>query len=305
VVGRLLLSIVGCVGLVACASFEVSDEDLAGGDGGDGSGSGADGGLPSEVAVCGRGSQDMLHDRLAGGSLALTFRGAGGAVIGTGPAGLPVELPDGTASVAPRGLDASGSQVAWGAGEAVDGAVCLCLALDGEFDQACGGVACEMDGGTCAYRDADGGEPCMVINDTANVVDESSACFTGGGPASFLHHETVGWQNTLVWTDCTDFDHSENYGQWALVFERAGRYKVEAYIENAFGESQQAGYHVMHGSDLDKAVVNQEPVAGWATVGTFDFTAGGAQWIFLPDNTGEPEADTIHLVFDALRFTRR
>jgi hypothetical protein len=310
VVLRLLLVAVGCVGVVACASFEVSEEDQAG-DVDGGPVSGADGGLASDIAICGRGDQDMLRDRLAGGSLLLTFRDAGGAAIGTElveptwPAGLPLELPADAASVEARGLDASGSQVAWGAGETLDGAACLCLALDGEFDQVCAGVACEMDGGTCAYRDADGDEPCMVIDDAANIVDESSSCFTGGGPATYLRHETVGWQSTLVWTDCTELDHAENYGQWALAFERAGRYTVEAYIEDAFGESTQAPYHVMHGSDLDKVVVNQEPAAGWTRIGEFDFDAGGAQWIFLPDNTGEPEADTIHLVFDALRFTRQ
>lgn len=291
----------------------MSDRDNGANDGAGADGGGAvsgDGGTPSDIAVCGRGDQDTLHDRLEGGSLVISFRGEGGEVLGTEladatwPTGLPLELPDGTASVEASGRDASGSQVAWGAGQAVDGAVCLCLALEGEFDQVCGGVACEIDGGACAYRAADGDEPCMVITDTANVVDESSSCFTGGGPSDFLHHETVGWQNNLIWTDCTEVDYVQNYGQWALAFERAGRYTVEAYIVDAFGESQQATYTILHGSDLDKVRVDQGAVSGWTSVGQFDFDAGGAQWIFLPDNTGEPESQTIHLMFDGLRFTR-
>ena len=61
----------------------------------------------------------------------------------------------------------------------------------------------------------------------------------------------------------------------------------------------------MHAGGADTSVtLDQTAADGWQTLGEFDFAAGGDQCIHLADNTGEPLAGNVQLVFDAVRLTR-
>ena len=45
-------------------------------------------------------------------------------------------------------------------------------------------------------------------------------------------------------------------------------------------------------------------IAAAQPLGTFDFAAGGSQWVRLGDNTGEALANKVQVAFDAVRVTR-
>jgi uncharacterized protein (TIGR03382 family) len=147
--------------------------------------------------------------------------------------------------------------------------------------------------------------PCGTIGYAGAVIDDGDACFEGGGPsASMRRVELAGKDGDLIWTHTTDDDVEANFGQWHLHFKEPGSYVVEVYTDASYATSKQARYAVQAGAATNDVVIDQTAVDGWQTLGTFEFTAGGAQWIRAADNTGEPLADKIQLTFDAVRVTR-
>jgi hypothetical protein len=115
---------------------------------------------------------------------------------------------------------------------------------------------------------------------------------------------TAGEDGDLVWTHTTEDATEENYGTWNLNFAEAGRYRVEVYTDSSFAQSKQAKYLVQAGAAETDVVIDQTATSGWQALGEFDFEAGGDQWIHLADNTGEPLANNVQIVFDAVRVTR-
>jgi lysozyme len=167
---------------------------------------------------------------------------------------------------------------------------------------ACGDATCNGDetSDTCP---ADC-EPCQVIGD-ASIVDDASSCFTAGGDPAYMREANAGYGSSLRWTHATDSAAAANFGRWQLHFERAGRYRVEAFTPAPYNGSKQAVYNVQHGETLTAVTVDQSAVDGWSSIGELDFAAGGnGQYIRVDDNTGEAESTETKIVFDALRFTR-
>lgn len=168
---------------------------------------------------------------------------------------------------------------------------------------ACGDGMCGAGEGSIVCPEDCG--PCGTIGYAGGVVDDGDACFEGGGPSSAMRHEeTAGKDGDLIWTHTTDNHAEANFGQWHLLFEDGGTYQVEVYTDTAFAQSKQAKYAVQSGATTTDVVIDQTAVNGWQTLGTFDFAAGGAQWVRVADNTGEPLAAKVQLAFDALRVTR-
>ena len=107
----------------------------------------------------------------------------------------------------------------------------------------------------------------------------------------------------LLWTHATA-TAEQNFGEWQFNFAEAGHYKVEVYTAAAFAQSKKASY-VIHASGVDQTVkVDQSASDGYQSLGEFDFAAGAHQFVHLGDSTGEPVADNVQLVFDAVRVTR-
>ncbi|HTJ45415.1 MAG TPA: GH25 family lysozyme [Kofleriaceae bacterium] len=148
-------------------------------------------------------------------------------------------------------------------------------------------------------------KPCGVIDASGGVIDDGDACFVGGGDAQYLRTATdAGWQNDLTWTHATSDAAEANYATWELYFAEAGDYRVEVYTASKYAQSKLATYVVTHGGRVDNALVDQTAADGWQVIGEYDFAAGGKQSIHLGDNTGEPLAGNVQLVFDAVRVTR-
>lgn len=147
--------------------------------------------------------------------------------------------------------------------------------------------------------------PCATIDAAGGTIDDGDACFVEGGPTDFMRHvSTAGDDGDLIWTHATESATEANFGQWNLFLAEAGHYRVEAYTSAAFAQSKQAKYVVHAGTDDHSTTLDQTAVDGWQSLGEFDFAAGGKQWVHLSDNTGEPSASNVQLVFDAVRLTR-
>ncbi len=146
--------------------------------------------------------------------------------------------------------------------------------------------------------------PCGQIAKEGGVVDDGDACFVGGGPSQYMRAvSTAGNDGDLRWTHATSDASEANFGEWSLDLAVAGTYRVEVYTAAAFAQSKQAKYGIDAGATHTDVVVDQTAVDGWQTLGDFDFAAGGDQRVHLGDNTGEPVADNVQLVFDAVRLT--
>lgn len=147
--------------------------------------------------------------------------------------------------------------------------------------------------------------PCQSIGYAGAVIDDGDSCFEPGGPATSMRAVTdAGQDGDLVWTHTTEDAAEANFGLWHFDFEQAGRYKVEVYTDGAYAQSKQAKYLVQAAGATQDKVIDQTAVDGWQTLGEFDFAQGADQSLRLSDNTGEPLADNVQLVFDAVRLTR-
>ncbi len=186
-----------------------------------------------------------------------------------------------------------------------DGTLDDLLALTGT-DATCGDDVCAAGEtpGTCPIDCP----PCGVIAATGGTVDDGDACFAVGGPLQYIRVEPVGADGDLRWTHTIASDSEANFADWDLYLADAGRYLVEAYTDAAIATSQQARYVVRHGTPGeivdDEIVLDQTAADGWQALGEFEFAAGAGQRVHLGDNTGEPGADEVVVVFDGVRLTR-
>ncbi|MBV8759911.1 MAG: hypothetical protein JO257_21655 [Deltaproteobacteria bacterium] len=172
-----------------------------------------------------------------------------------------------------------------------------------------GGVDVDRWNGDMASLTAflgNGGPPptCDPVPTAGGVVDDSSHCFVNGGPSTGMRHVTdAGQDGGLTWTHTTANATEQNFGQWNLNFETPGRYHVEVSTAAAYAQSKMADY-VVHTDNGDTSVtIDQTAVDGWQPLGDFTFGGGSDEYIHVGDNTGEPEANNVQLVFDAVRLT--
>lgn len=148
-------------------------------------------------------------------------------------------------------------------------------------------------------------EACAPLPADGGTIDDGDPCFTGGGPATSLRKvTTAGEGGDLVWTYAADTPAESNFAEWAIDLAEAGRYQVEVYTSAEYAMSTKAAYVVRAAGREDTVVVDQSAADGWQSLGTYEFAAGGDQHVHVGDNTGEPLADKVQIVFDAVRLTR-
>jgi GH25 family lysozyme M1 (1,4-beta-N-acetylmuramidase) len=147
--------------------------------------------------------------------------------------------------------------------------------------------------------------PCGTIDAAGGMIDNGDACYVAGGPAAGIRHvATSGMDQNLDWTHTTANATEQNYAEWTLNFAEAGNYEVQVYTAAAFAQSKQAKYVVTAADGPHDVVIDQTAVDGWQSLGTFAFAMGGSQSVHVGDNTGEPEANNVQLVFDAVQLVR-
>jgi lysozyme len=146
--------------------------------------------------------------------------------------------------------------------------------------------------------------PCDAVPAAGGIVDDSTTCFVNGGPPAGMRHVTdAGQDGGLTWTHTTANATEQNFGQWNLSFAMPGKYHVEVSTPAAYAQSKQADYLVHTDSGDMSVTIDQTAADGWQVLGDFTFGGSGDEYIHLSDNTGEPEANNVQLVFDAVKLT--
>jgi lysozyme len=172
----------------------------------------------------------------------------------------------------------------------------------GSEDSICGDDRCTAgeDASNCPWDCP----PCGYISADGGTIDDGDACFEPGGPVRSLRHvTTAGEGEDLLWTHATDHLDEGNFATWHLFLQHAGRYQVDVYTDAAFAQSKAAKYVIQANVTSTEKVIDQTAVNGWQSLGEFEFDEGGYQSIHLGDNTGEPPAMNVQVVFDAVRLT--
>jgi hypothetical protein len=142
---------------------------------------------------------------------------------------------------------------------------------------------------------------CAAIPDDG-VIDQRSECYLAAGDPRFWHRETGGEGDDREWTGTTNAATAGNFARWIVKADRATVYSVEVMLDGGeFGQSKIAKYVIAHAGVTDEVVVDQSAASGWVSLGDFDFTGDGDEYIMLADNTGEPGTTDTKLLFDAVR----
>jgi hypothetical protein len=144
-------------------------------------------------------------------------------------------------------------------------------------------------------------DECAAVPAAGRVIEETDGCFRAGGPTEYLRAEdNEGHDGSLIWTHATANSSRENFGEWTIKIETAGRYKLSAYTDSSVATSQLSRYRVEHDGVVDTRQVDQRAIEGFRDLGVFDFRAGTVK-VVLNDNTGEAISGRKKIVFDALK----
>ena len=138
------------------------------------------------------------------------------------------------------------------------------------------------------------------------IVDDSSGGFTRFGPASYWHEASIGYNSHMWWTKNNQYV-VDNYARWqpSLGALGAGSYNIYVYIPSNYSTTANAIYSIRHNGVTDTKVINQSPhFNAWVLLGTYYFSAGGAEWVELIDRTGESPL-TKYIGFDAVKWTKQ
>ncbi len=166
--------------------------------------------------------------------------------------------------------------------------------------------ACDVDG-YLATVIAAAGEYRTLIEQAARpippfegiVFDNGGTLFTRHGPGEQWQETIAGVEHHFWWTANTE-SGAENTGRWTLVLPEAGEYEVYVFLPPLHATTQRAVYTVYHAGETISLVVDQAAHAGtWYRLGTFQFSASGAEYVELVDETGEPPGSTA-IAFDAV-----
>jgi hypothetical protein len=134
------------------------------------------------------------------------------------------------------------------------------------------------------------------------VIDQRSECYLAAGDPRFWHRETGGFDDDREWTGTTSSMVAGNFARWIIKTNRAGAFSVDVMLDGGeVGTSKTAKYVIVHGGVTDEVVLDQSAASGWVSLGEFQFSGEGDEYIMLADNTGEAATTDTQLLFDAAR----
>lgn len=98
-------------------------------------------------------------------------------------------------------------------------------------------------------------------------------------------------------------DEPWNWATWTPNLPESGYYYVKAWIPSADATTQGAEYEIHHDGAVDTIAINQLAIsADWALLGSYHFTAGGGEHIYLDDVVPEQGQNGSRIGFDAVKF---
>jgi len=135
------------------------------------------------------------------------------------------------------------------------------------------------------------------------LVDDQSPQFTRGGTARYWKEAPVGYADHMYFTYSSAV--LDNWGRWTPKLPQAGTYEVFVHIPAQNATTQKASYTIVHAGKRDKQVINQMLYENaWLSLGTFDFSAKGGEYVQLGDLTGEAKS-TKRIGFDAVKWVHK
>ena len=159
-------------------------------------------------------------------------------------------------------------------------------------------------------------EVCSESPAAGRIIDETEACFVGGGDPKWLRSlDGAGYQSHLIWSNTKSTVGSEatSTGTYNLNFKEAGSYEVLVYIpfdksavSAASGKNICSGvqYEVKHAGSVSQLTVNQSSASGWYSLGAFDFAAGGDQYLMVKDSIAAADYKSQTFIMDAIQCSR-
>lgn len=135
------------------------------------------------------------------------------------------------------------------------------------------------------------------------IIDERSECYIAGGdPRYWRLLDDGGHASTREWTGTTSAGEPANFGRWIVKAPRATVYSVDVHLDGgSAGTSTTAKYEIHHNGVVDTVMVDQTSASGFVSLGEFEFSGTGEEYIQLGDNTGEAGSLDKQVMFDAVR----
>ena len=139
------------------------------------------------------------------------------------------------------------------------------------------------------------------VDEAETIVDDLDDGFLKAGPSESWYERSVGYEGHTFWTYNSN-SQVYNFAKWVPQLPSAGEYEVYAHIPKDRADTQKAHYRISHSGEYDSYWVDQSIYFDtWVSLGTYDFVADGAEYVYLDDVTGEPYAS--HKIgFDATKF---
>lgn len=146
--------------------------------------------------------------------------------------------------------------------------------------------------------------PCAEIGPGGGILDDGGPCFELFGPPATWRSAAQGTGGGLRWTYAWVNATPGNWARWRLHFTEAGRFRVAIHKVAGFTPSLQAPFKVRAGGREVAERLDFSQAGEWLTLGTYDFAAGGDQWVVVEDNSGEDRALERQIVADSIRLER-
>lgn len=173
-------------------------------------------------------------------------------------------------------------------------------------------IELSLDGGTASTPWFSGAQTppampsCEPIASSGSTLDNDSLCLDLKGPDRYWRSEEgAGHGGDLLWTNAFRSSTPSNWASWELVFEEAGSYELEVFLDDEFSLFDGTQYSIAHAGNTSDVTVDQGQASGWTTVGTYQFSAGANQAISIFDNASSSPDSERKISIDAIRFTRR
>lgn len=134
------------------------------------------------------------------------------------------------------------------------------------------------------------------------IIDDLDERLWLGGPSAGWRTAPFGYKGQTHWTYCTD-EGVSNWGKWIPQLPVSGDYEVFVFVPEHKAGTKHARYRIFHNGVDDESVVRQTDYTNeWVSLGTYEFSANGEEYVYLDDNTGEARSRGITIGFDAVKF---
>lgn len=171
-----------------------------------------------------------------------------------------------------------------------------------EYFQASGGAQINLQiiAGVAAVQPVPASTPDDVI------LDAGSKGWTQGGNAASWRTSPDGRGGSALWTYNDAFVlPASAWGRWYAALPQARNYEVSVYIPANLGTTNNARYWIFHDGKYDSIVQAQAPYKNqWVSLGIFDFTGQGGEFVTLSAVTYECYLCTT-VVWNAVKFSPR